>query len=118
MLHRLASHAHGVRIFVEPFLHRLDNLLVLPPRDATLSSRRALSSDWAGMARIGPITAKSLAVLLGRKTVREFLARRADIDVHLRATSSPALASPSSRPQMARLELPRPNPTAPGWELC
>jgi hypothetical protein len=27
-------------------------------------SRRALSFDWAGMARIGPITVKFLAVLL------------------------------------------------------
>src|SRR5262252_6927839 len=77
MLDRLAACAHGVRIFVEPFLHGLDNPLVLPPRDATLFSRRALSFDWAGMARIGPITAKFLAVLLSRKTVREFLTRRA-----------------------------------------
>jgi hypothetical protein len=43
MLDRLTARAHGVRIFVEPFLHGLDNLLVLPPRDATLSSRRPLS---------------------------------------------------------------------------
>jgi hypothetical protein len=63
--------------FVEPFLHGLDNLLALPARDATLSSRRALSFDWAGMARIGPITVKFLAVLLGRKAILEFLACRA-----------------------------------------
>src|SRR5262245_45248182 len=52
--------------------------VVFPPRDATLSSHRALSFDCAGMARLGPITAKSLAVRHGRKTVREFLTRRAD----------------------------------------
>jgi hypothetical protein len=43
MLDRPTARAHGVRIFVEPFLHGLDNLLVLPPRDATLTSRRPLS---------------------------------------------------------------------------
>src|SRR5262245_65614474 len=84
MLDRLAACAHGVRIFVEPFLHGLDNPLVLPPRNATLFSRRALSFDWAGMARIGPITAKFLAVFLSRKTVREFLTRRAHTDLLLR----------------------------------
>src|SRR5215471_2381698 len=83
MLHRLAACAHGVRILVEPFLHGLDDLLVLPPRDATLSSRRALSFDWAGMARIGPITVKFLAVLLGRKAILEFLTRRAAIGIFI-----------------------------------
>src|SRR5262245_65119405 len=66
MLDRLTARAHGIRIFVEPFLYRLDNLLVLPSRDATLSSRRALSFDCTGTARISPITVKCLAVLLGR----------------------------------------------------
>jgi hypothetical protein len=83
MLHRLTARAHGVGIFVEPFLHRFDNLLVLPSRDATLSSRRALSFDCAGMARIGPITVKFLAVLLGRKPILEFLTRRAAIDIFI-----------------------------------
>src|SRR5215467_5942620 len=97
MLHRFASRAHGVRIFVEPFLHRLDDLLVLPPRDATLSSRRALSFDWAGMARIGPISSKFLAVFLSRETVREFLTRRADIYVLLRLIDKILLAVPARR---------------------
>src|SRR5262245_24258234 len=97
MLHRLASRAHGVRIFVEPFLHRLDNLLVLPPRDATLSSRRALSFDWAGMARIGPITPKFLAVLLSSEAIRQFLTRRADINVLLRLIDKILLAEPACR---------------------
>jgi hypothetical protein len=66
MLDRLTARAHGIRIFVEPCLHCLDNLLVLPTRDATLPSRRAQSFDWAGSSRMGPITVKFLAVLLGR----------------------------------------------------
>src|SRR5262249_29018396 len=75
----------------------LDNPLVLPPRDATLSSRRALSFDWAGMARIGPITAKFLAVLLSRKTVREFLTGRAHLYVLLRLIAKILLAEPARR---------------------
>src|SRR5262249_5703614 len=98
MLDRLTARAHGTRIFVEPCLHGLDSLLVLPPRDATLSSRRALSFDWAGLARIGPITAKFLAVLLSRKTVREFLTRRAHIYVLLRLIDKILLAEPARRP--------------------
>src|SRR5262249_33603175 len=83
MLDRLAPRPHGVRIFVEPFLHGFDNLLVLPPRDATLFSRGALSFDWAAMARIGPITVKFLAMLLGRKAILKFLTRQAAIDIFI-----------------------------------
>jgi hypothetical protein len=83
MLDRLTERAHGIRIFVEPLLHGFDNLLVLPPRDATLSSRRALSFDRAGMARVGPITVKFLAVLLSRKAILEFLTRRAAVDIFI-----------------------------------
>src|SRR5262249_70063 len=97
MLDRLAACAHGVWIFVEPFLHGLDNPLVLPPRDATLLSCRALSFDWAGMARIGPITAKFLAVLLSRKTEREFLTRRAPIYVLLGLIDKILLGEPARR---------------------
>src|SRR5215467_77159 len=97
MLDRLTARAHGIRIFVEPFLHRLDNLLVLPPRDATLFARRALSFDRAGMARIGPIAAKFLAVFLSRKTVREFLTRRANINILSRLIDKILLAVPARR---------------------
>src|SRR5215469_17655316 len=97
MLHRFASRAHGVRIFVEPFLHRLDDLLVLPPRDATLSSRRALTFDWAGTARIGPITMKFLAVLHGRKAILQFLTRRAAVSVLIRQIHEVLLAKAAFR---------------------
>src|SRR5690349_25023772 len=79
MLDRLTARAHGLRIFVEPFLHGLDNLLVLPSGYAPLSSRRTLSFDCTGPARIGPITVKCLAVLLARIAILEFLTRRAAI---------------------------------------
>jgi hypothetical protein len=77
------ARAHGIRISIEPFLYCLDNLLVLPPRYATFPSCRALSLDWAGAARIGPITVKFLAVLLRRKAILEFLTSRASINVFI-----------------------------------
>src|SRR5215475_3673392 len=83
MLDRLTARAHSIRIFVEPFLHGLDNLLVLPSCDATLSSRRALSFDCTGTARISPITVKCLAVLLSRIAILQFLTRRAAIDIFI-----------------------------------
>jgi len=67
MLDRLTARAHGVRIFVEPFLHGFDNLLVFPARNATLFARCTLRLDWAGLARIRPITVKFLTVLLSRR---------------------------------------------------
>jgi hypothetical protein len=44
------------------FPARLDCLLVLPPRNATLSSRRALSLDWVRVTRLGPIAIESVQV--------------------------------------------------------
>src|SRR5215470_2157514 len=83
VLDRLTTRAHGIRIFVEPFLYGLDNLLVLPARDATLFARRALGLDWAATTRIGPITPKFLAILLSCKPIGKFLTRRAAINVFI-----------------------------------
>jgi hypothetical protein len=74
-----------------------NNLLVLPPRDATLSSRRALSFDWAGRARIGPITVEFLAVLLGRKAICEFLTRRAAINIFIGPYAAAGFLEPVSK---------------------
>jgi hypothetical protein len=62
------ARAHGVRIFVEPFLHGFDNLLVFPARNATLFARRALGLDWAGLARIGPISPMHLTQVTPERT--------------------------------------------------
>src|SRR5262245_62898894 len=97
MLDRLTAHPDGLRILVEPCLHGLDNLLVLPPRDATLSSRRALSFDWAGTTRIGPITVKFLAVLHGRKAILQFLTRRTTVSVFIRQIHEVLLAKAAFR---------------------
>ena len=97
MLDRLASGAHRIWIFIEPRLNLLDDGLMLPPRNATLSSRRALSFDWTCLAGIGPITVKLLAVLLSRKAIREFLTRRAEIDILSRLIDKILLAEPARR---------------------
>src|ERR1700694_2251456 len=43
MLDGLATSTHCIRISVQARLHSIDNILVLPPLDATLRSLRALS---------------------------------------------------------------------------
>ena len=52
MLDRLPPLAHGLRVGIEPLLHRLDDVLVLPPRDPTLVARGAVVLDHAGWASI------------------------------------------------------------------
>src|ERR1019366_5918235 len=42
MLDRLATSTHCIRISVQARLHSINNILVLPPLDATLRSLRAL----------------------------------------------------------------------------
>src|SRR5262249_4962853 len=97
MFDRLASRAHRIGIFIEPRLNVLDDGLMLPPRNATLSSRRALTRDRACLARIGPITVKLLAALLSRKAIRQFLTRRAEIDILSRLIDKILLAKPPCR---------------------
>src|SRR5208337_2481053 len=57
MLHGLAAHAHLVRVAVEPVLHRLENGLVLPPRDPALLAGRTLSLKRARLTSRRPVAA-------------------------------------------------------------
>jgi flavorubredoxin len=41
MLNSFTANPHGLRIFIEPLLHRFDNMLVLPSRNAALFARGA-----------------------------------------------------------------------------
>jgi len=59
--------------------HGFDNLLVLAARNATLFARCTLSLDWAGLARIRPITVKFLAVLSPCVAIQIPDRRRTDI---------------------------------------
>src|SRR5882757_6311472 len=69
MLDRLATSTHCIRISVQARLNSIDNILVLPPLDATLRSLRALSLQRAGAARVGPIVVQDQSIFLVREVV-------------------------------------------------
>src|SRR6476661_3294175 len=83
MLNRLAASTHRIRISVQARLHSIDNILVLPPLDATLWSLRALSLQRAGAARVGPVVVQDQSIFLVRKVVGELLTGRTNVDVLL-----------------------------------
>jgi hypothetical protein len=79
----LTPRAHSVRIFVEPLLHRLEYVLMLPALDAPLLAWRAAAFERAIPAGIGPIAVQLQPVFFARKTVCKFLAGRSAIDIFL-----------------------------------
>src|SRR5262245_31310970 len=81
MLDRLAASTHRIRIFVQARLHGIDNVLVLPTRDAALRSLRALSLQRAGAARVGPVAVQDQSFFLIRGMVGELLAGRTNVNV-------------------------------------
>src|SRR5665811_1980188 len=83
MFDRLATSTHCIRISVQARLHSIDNILVLPPLDATLRSLRALSLQRAGAARVGTVVVQDQSVFLVREVVGELLTGRTNVDVLL-----------------------------------
>src|SRR5674476_496276 len=83
MLNRLAPLAHLFRMFVEPALHRLKNVFVLPSGDPSLLAGGAVMLDGAALPGIGPIAAQDQSVFLGRVVVGELLAGRTHVNVLL-----------------------------------
>src|ERR1700688_1449648 len=83
MLDRLATSTHRIRILVQARLHGIDNVLVLPPLDATLRSFRALSFQLTGAARIGPVVVQDHSIFLVREVVGQLLTGRTNVDVLL-----------------------------------
>ena len=73
----LTPRAHSARIFVEPLLHRLEYILVLPARDAALWAWRAAAFERAFPTDIGPIAVQLQPVLFARKTVCKFQTNQA-----------------------------------------
>jgi hypothetical protein len=55
-LHRLAPLAHGLWVFVEPALHRLEDVLMVPSGDPALFGWCTLALDRAAWTSGGPIT--------------------------------------------------------------
>src|SRR5215469_12335603 len=93
----LAPRAHRVRIFVEPLLHRLEYVLVLPARDAALRAWRAAAFERAFPTDIGPIAVQRQPVFFARKTVCQFLTGRTAIDIFLRQIHEIFLAEATFR---------------------
>src|SRR5450759_5263750 len=81
MLNRLAPQTHLFRMFVEPALHRLKNVLVLPSGDPSLLAGGAAVLDGAVLAGVGPVAAQDQSVFLGRVVVGEPFAGRTHINV-------------------------------------
>ena len=99
MLDRLAPRAHGLRVLVEPLLHGLDDMLVLPPCDPALHCRRAAALERAGPAGVGPVAAQPQPVFDGGEVVFQPLAGGTAIDVLLWQIDKVLLAKPENRPR-------------------
>ena len=69
MLDRLAPLAHGLRVRVETLLHGVEQVLVLPPRNASLRTRGALRFERAIGTGSRPIAPQNLAALFARVTI-------------------------------------------------
>ena len=55
MLDHLAPLTHGPQVQIEPALHRLQHILVLPARDPPLLGSRAAAPQRAGVTGGGPV---------------------------------------------------------------
>ena len=97
MLDRLAPRAHGLGVLVEPLLHRLDHLLVLPAGDPPLWAFRACRLERTGSARICPIPAHVLAVFHGCHSIGELLPGRAAINILISQINKILLAETAFR---------------------
>jgi len=71
MFGRLAPLAHLHWMFVEPALHRFENVLTLPAGDPSLLGGGAALFDSAVPAGVGPVAAQDQSILLGRVVVDE-----------------------------------------------
>src|SRR6202049_1706200 len=105
MLDRLAPNAHGARIFVESLLHRFDDLLMFPSRDAALRSFRAPSLEHTGPARVRPITVECLTLFFVGIIILQFLTGRAAIGVLRRQIDEVLLAEAAFRLRARRRRL-------------
>ena len=81
MLNRLAPLAHLLRMFVEPALHRLKNVLVLPSGDPSFLAAGAGLLDGAVLTGIGPVAAQDQSMFFVGVVVGERFAGRTDVNV-------------------------------------
>src|SRR6478752_3779300 len=103
MLDGLAASTHRIRISVQARLNSIDNILVLPPLDATLRSLRALGFQRAGTARVGPVVVQDQSLFLVREVVGELLTSRTNVDVLFGNITEVLLAEAAFRLRLGRL---------------
>ena len=97
MLDRLASPTHGLWILVEPPLHSLQHVLVLPTRDPALHSCRSAALERAGPARVGPVLTQPQPIFDVGVVVLQPLAGRAAINFRVRQINEVLLSVPAFR---------------------
>ena len=97
VLDRLAPCSHRIGVSIEPCLHRVEHLLVLPSRDPPLRPLGAFHFQRTRAARIRPIAVQLLTFFLVRKIVFELLARRTAIDIFIGQIDEVLLAETAFR---------------------
>src|SRR5262249_19021151 len=97
MLDRLATHTHRLRVPIATLPYSFEHMFVLPARDASLRSGRALRFERTARACRRPITVQRLAVFLVRIPIVQLLSRRAAIDILCRQVDEILLAEAAIR---------------------
>ena len=83
VLDRAAAQGHRIRITTEPLDGRVDQVLVLPPRDSALGAGGASAVDGTSLATVDPISSDLNAALFAGAAIGQLLAGRAEIDIAL-----------------------------------
>src|SRR6202795_4256023 len=83
MLNRLTSLPHLLRMLVEPALHHLDNVLMLPSLDPSLVALGAVVLDGTVPASFGRVAVHNQAFVLAGVGVGEPFARRTNVNILL-----------------------------------
>ena len=92
VLDRLAPLAHLLWMFVEPALHRLENMLMVPSGDQSFLAGGAAMLDGATLTGGGPVAAQDQAFVLSREGVGEPLAGRTNVNILRRHVAEVLLA--------------------------
>ena len=92
VLDRLAPLAHLLRMLVEPALHRLKNVLMLPSGDPAFLAGGAAVLDATALAGFGRVAAQDQSIFRGGEGVGEPFAGRADVNVLVSQISEVLLA--------------------------
>src|SRR5262249_33858709 len=92
MLDGLATPTHLLGMLVEPALHRLENVLMLPSGDPALLGGRAVLLDGTALASVGPVASQGQSIFLVRVVVSQPFAGRTNVNVLLSHVAEVLLA--------------------------